>query len=236
MQGRDSEGAHDMVRTALIGPVLIAVALYCAPRASTTSARPYPTVPTVGQSATLSDDSFARVVQRLFPRAAPTTWRTDWWLTLRFPAREEPATRINMLHYIDGHIEVDLFQTGITHGTLRESVDRLLASGVSAEPDAIAARISVERVRVPDSAAIRGLLARLSPMTTSVRLDSSITLDGAVFELWSEAGQGSVHLDLVGQWDQDPSPRDPSIVRWMKQVRTAVLAGAAKSSANRAIR
>lgn len=173
---------------------------------------------------TVSSDTYRRVVNLIFPRE-PGNFRDqnkEFALTLRFKPAFDVESQINILKYSDGRLDVVTYTLPKGSQSISEQLNAILRQTGREDAEEMAKRIKVQKRTIGDTTNVRQLLSRFAALRFTPQLDTSITLDGTGFQLWYEAVSNESYYSLVGgEPGQDRT--DHPLVRWMNEVRKAVL-------------
>lgn len=165
-----------------------------------------------------------RVLELVFPRTARdfSDETKEFALVLRFSPVSEADAQINITKYSDGRLEVVTYTLPKGSGSISDRLNAILRQIGRENAEEMALRLSVQRRVVNDTREIRRLLERFAAMQVPAQLDTSITLDGTSFQLWYEAASNESYYSLVGG-EPEHDKEDHPLVRWMNEVRQAVL-------------
>lgn len=172
----------------------------------------------------VSSETYRRVLEIIFPRDSDnfSDQTKEFALTLRFSPSGEAGSQINITKYSDGRLEVITYTLPRRSGSISEQLNAILRETGRENVEEMARRLNVQRRMVNDTRRVRELLGRFAALRVSPQLDTSITLDGTSFQLWYEAVSNESYYSLVGgEPSQDRA--DHALVRWMNEVRQAVL-------------
>lgn len=172
----------------------------------------------------VSSDTYRRVLDIIFPRD-PGNFRDqtkEFALTLRFSPVSKAGSQINITKYSDGRFEVVTYTLSNRSQNISEQLNAILRQTGRENAEEMARKLNVQRRVVNDTRGVRRLLERFAALRTSPQLDTSITLDGTSFQLWYEAASSESYHSLVGGEPGHDSADHP-LVRWMNEVRQAIL-------------
>lgn len=181
--------------------------------------------------ATLSGETYRRVVDLVF-RRVPGDFKDqnkEFALTLRFKPAFDVESQINIVKYKDGNLDVVIYTLPKGSQSIREQLNAVLRQTKREDAEEMAKRINVRRQPISDTTKVRELLKRFAALRFTPQLDTSITLDGTGFQLWYEAVSTESYYSLVGG-DPGQDRGDHRLVRWMNEVREAVLRQLASDS------
>lgn len=166
--------------------------------------------------------TYQSTLNLLFPRARPNFRETDYRIFLRFRPSFAPESQVVISRLTDGTIEVVSYSLPDERTTVKDHIDTLVMRGIE-DPVQLAKHIKVKRAQVGlSSGALEQLMETYSQLRISPSLDTRIALDPTMYELWYEATGNQLYISLAGP-DYTYAPKADPVIRWMNEVRLAVL-------------
>jgi hypothetical protein len=173
---------------------------------------------------TLSVETYRRVLDIVFPRDTGNfkDFRKEFALTLRYKPSFGLESQVNITKYSDDRLEVVTHTLPKGSRSIWEQLNTMLRQTGREDAEEMAKHLNVQKTVLTDTVKVRRLLSRFAAIRISPQLDASITLDGTYFELWYEAVSNESYHALVGG-DPGHDRTDHPLIRWMNEVRQAVL-------------
>lgn len=189
------------------------------------SGRSYPVV---------SEETYNRVLDVLFPRNAPPSSNIVWSIVLRFKPSFRAESQIIIRRSAD---RIEIVEYTSVDGSIYRAINATLSRTGREDPVEMARAIRVNRrvVSVPSAQVRRWYAAFFDGLASTTRTlrergqefdrtgGESFVLDGAVYDLWYEQGLNRISFSLYDvEVDNVRSSGEFGLVRWMNAVRRDV--------------
>jgi hypothetical protein len=142
-------------------------------------------------------------------------------LTMRFRPSFNNEMQLNIVKYIDGSTEAEIHTLPEGSESVSSILETARKSTGNGDLKKIAGSIAVEKRSMGDAETLRQIFRQLSMMQIPAHLSSSITLDGARYELWYKGGSDSYYYSLTNGNSYNGGPHP--LVKWMDEVRQSLI-------------
>lgn len=193
-----------------------------------------PQVSTPKSYPVVSQETYSRVLDILFPRGAPTPSNTVWVVILRFLPSFKSESQVVIRRDVD---KFQVIEYASPDGNIYGRLNEVLAHGGKEDAVEMAKMIRVNRRVVSVSPAqvkrwhttlfdsIPGASKTLREVGEEFDKtgSESLVLDGSVYELWYEQGLNKMTYSLYDvEVDKPGSDGEFRLVQWMNSVRREV--------------
>lgn len=190
----------------------------------------------VGQPKLVSADSYARILDLIFPHESVPSLKVAYTMVLRFEPNQGPESQLLLRVWHDGHTEATLYI--VKSGSAWNLANAYVSQARKEDVAALARSIPVEKKQLEiDSGrvdrwhtqlfdSLRASDSQLQKDAAQYAKDGSrdSVLDGSRYEFWYSEGETDLHWTFSDIDVNDlPTRANLPLARWMNAVRVASL-------------
>ncbi len=182
-------------------------------------------------SSVVSQKTYDRVLDILFPRQPSTLEYVDFSIAIRFHPSFAPKSQI-VISKFKNKVEVTEYKS--LNGNISDNLNQILAKNCKEDAEAMAKQIKIEKkTKVVSLAKVNewhnNFLTSLGDSLNVIKQRSrkfdetgevTVILDGVTYQLWYENNSNKIELSFYDEEIDDSSiTGDSPVVQWMNKVR-----------------